>query len=209
MFIKKLIRLINRVVSRILSYIKFPKLSINNVSIHHQSKIIGKVHIGSYTIINGPAYISGADDGCFIGKYCAIAHNLRVRVANHETKYLNMQAGVSQKLDLKDVHGASKGQVKIGNGVWIADNVIILSGVTIGNGAIIGAGAVVTKDVEPYAIAAGNPARLIKHRVSKDNIQELEKIKWWEWSESKIKKNKNLFKLDLTKPIKNIRNHVL
>lgn len=193
---------------KILSWIRFPDHMINNVTIHHNSRISGNVKIGNHTKINGPAFISGAEDGCEIGKYCAIAHNLRVRVANHETRYLNLQAGVSQRLKLKSVHGASKGKIVIGDGVWIADNVIILSGVTVGNGAIIGAGAVVTKDVEPYSIVAGNPAKFIKYRVAPENIPQLENIDWWNWSENKIKKNKEIFSLDLKNHIKHIQDYV-
>lgn len=77
----------------------------------------------------------------------------------------------------------------IGNDVWICANVVILPGVTIGDGAIVAAGAVVTKDVPPYAIVGGVPAKIIKYRFSEDVINELIKIKWWNWEIDKIEEN--------------------
>ncbi len=85
-------------------------------------------------------------------------------------------------------HPATKGDVVIGNDVWIGYRVIILSGVTIGDGAVIGAGAVVTKDVPPYGIAAGNPARLIKKRFDDETIRRLLNVAWWDWEDDKIEK---------------------
>ncbi len=76
----------------------------------------------------------------------------------------------------------------IGNDVWIGHAAILISGVNVGNGAVIGAGAVVTKDVPPYAIVAGNPARLIRYRFSESTIAELEKIKWWELEDQALLK---------------------
>lgn len=70
-------------------------------------------------------------------------------------------------------------RVEIGNDVWIGDNVVILKG-KIGDGAVIGAGAVVTRDVPPYAIVAGNPARVIKYRFDDETIRKLLKEKWWD-----------------------------
>lgn len=74
----------------------------------------------------------------------------------------------------------------IGHDVWLGRNALILSGVNIGDGAVIGAGAVVVKDIPPYAIAAGNPARVIRYRFDRQQIAALEKIQWWNWDDSKI-----------------------
>ena len=84
-------------------------------------------------------------------------------------------------------HPRTKGNVLIGNDVWIATEAIIMSGVTIGDGAVIGARAVVTKNVPPYAIVAGNPAVVLKKRFDDKTIQKLLNVKWWNWSDSKIK----------------------
>ena len=85
-------------------------------------------------------------------------------------------------------HPKTKGNIIIGNDVWIATEAIIMSGVTIGDGAVIGARAVVTKDVAPYAVVAGNPARVVKKRFDDETIQRLLKVKWWLWSDARIRK---------------------
>ena len=84
-------------------------------------------------------------------------------------------------------HPSSKGDIVIGNDVWIGYQSCILSGVTIGNGAIIGAKSVVTKDVPPYAIVAGNPAKFIRYRFPQETIDKLENLAWWDWDISVIK----------------------
>jgi len=80
----------------------------------------------------------------------------------------------------------SNGDVVIGNDVWIGDGVTIMSGVTIGDGAVIAANSHVVKNVEPYSIVGGNPARLIKYRFPKEVIDKLLEIKWWDWPDDKI-----------------------
>jgi acetyltransferase-like isoleucine patch superfamily enzyme len=80
----------------------------------------------------------------------------------------------------------SKGDVHIGNDVWIGAEAMILSGVTIGDGAIVAAGAVVSRDVEPYAVVAGNPAREIRKRHDDDTIARLPRVRWWDWSDDEI-----------------------
>ena len=85
-----------------------------------------------------------------------------------------------------------KGDTIIGSDVWIGQNVTIMPGVKIGDGDIVGANSVVTKDVKPYTIVAGNPARLIRKRYSDKIIKHLLKIKWWNWDIKKITKNLKL-----------------
>ena len=82
-----------------------------------------------------------------------------------------------------------KGDIVIGNDVWIGYEAVILSEVTVGDGAIIGARAVVTKDVPPYAIVGGIPARYIRRRFDEKTVTKLMELKWWEWSDEKIKEN--------------------
>lgn len=81
-----------------------------------------------------------------------------------------------------------KGEVKIGNDVWCGAHAVIMSGVKIGNGAVIGAFSVVRRDIPPYAIAIGNPARIAGYRFSPEKIEQLEQIAWWDWPLDKIKK---------------------
>lgn len=83
----------------------------------------------------------------------------------------------------------NRGDIVIGNDVWIGYEAVILSGVTIGDGAIIGTRAVVTKDVPSYTIVGGVPAKPIRKRFDEETIQKLEEIRWWDWEEERIKKN--------------------
>ena len=83
-------------------------------------------------------------------------------------------------------HPTSKGNVVIGNDVWIGANVTIMSGITIGDGAVIANNSHVVRSVEPYTIVGGNPAKLIKYRFSKEQIEKLLEIKWWYWDDAKI-----------------------
>lgn len=98
--------------------------------------------------------------------------------------------------DIEEVASAwdNKGDIVIGNDVWIGYGAVILSGVTIGDGAIIGTNALVTKDVAPYTIAGGIPAKPIRKRFSEEKISALMKIKWWNWSEKEILKNLKFIK---------------
>jgi acetyltransferase-like isoleucine patch superfamily enzyme len=84
-------------------------------------------------------------------------------------------------------HPATKGNIVVGNDVWIGREALILSGVTIGDGAVVGARALVTKDVMPYSIVGGNPARHIRFRFDADAIDQLKRIAWWEWPEEIIR----------------------
>lgn len=92
----------------------------------------------------------------------------------------------------QDGHPSTKGDVIVGNDVWMASGVKILSGVKIGDGAVIGANALVSKDVEPYSIVGGNPAKLIKYRFDEETISKLLKIKWWDWDDEKVKESVSL-----------------
>lgn len=130
-----------------------------------------------------------------IGKFCSISDEVRIFLGgNHRADWVSTYpfAGLTgewpEAEGIED-HNVSKGDVVIGNDVWIGFGATILSGVTIGDGAVIGANALVAKDVAPYAIVGGNPAKEIKKRFSDDEIAALSKIQWWNWPIEKIKKN--------------------
>lgn len=131
-----------------------------------------------------------------IGKFCSIAVEVTIHLGgNHRMDRVSTYPFVgfpddwpeAEFLSVEEVYGVSKGDVIIGNDVWIGYGATILSGVTIGDGAVIGARAVVTKNVEPYAIVAGNPARLLKKRFDEDTITRLLQVKWWDWPIDRIK----------------------
>ncbi len=82
----------------------------------------------------------------------------------------------------------------IGNDVWIGTRTMLIGGIHVGDGAIIGAGSIVTKDVPPYAVVAGNPARVIRYRFEEETIRKLEKIKWWNQEDTWLKENAVLFR---------------
>lgn len=143
-----------------------------------------------------------------VGKYCSIGksvlvphgmHPTRTWVSTHPAFYSTaMQGGVSYVTEEKFVEtnyadGKNKLAVVIGNDVWIGDGAMIMAGVHIGDGAVVAAGAVVTKDVEPYAIVAGVPAKVLRHRFEPEQIEKLLRLKWWDKPESWIKEHADEF----------------
>lgn len=128
-------------------------------------------------------------DRLIIGKFCSIACGAKFifNCANHTLKSLSTYTFplFFEEWDLpkSDVVSAwdNKGDIVIGNDVWIGYDAIIMAGVTIGDGAIIGTRAVVTKDVEPYSIVGGVPAKEIRKRFSTDIIARLQELQWWNW----------------------------
>lgn len=125
-----------------------------------------------------------------IGSFCSIADNVTILLSgNHRTDWITTYPFNVVMPEFNQIagHPLSRGDVVIGNDVWIGMDSLILSGVTIGDGAVIGARSVVTKDVEPYGVVAGNPARFVRYRFSKEYIDRLQEIKWWEKDISWIK----------------------
>lgn len=162
------------------------------------TKVLGTItDIKDGTIINGPMVIKGSGN-VTIGKYGGIAENLYIISSNHKTDYADIGGMFSENLDI------NKGPIYIGNNVWIGDNVTILTGVTIGDGAAIGAGSVVTRDIPPFAVAVGAPAKVIKYRFPKNIIDKLLNINWWHWDYKTIQKNKLFFNTQINN--KNINN---
>lgn len=170
------------------------------------------IKVGDYTIyndfVNDPRLFEKNNvlyhypinhDTLVIGKFCSIACGAKflLNSANHTMSSLSTYPFPlffeEWNLNIKDVSTSwdHKGDIVIGNDVWIGFEAIILAGVTIGDGAIIGSRAVVTKDVPPYCIVGGVPAKVIKKRFPEKIISSLLKMKWWDWSIDEIRKHIN------------------
>jgi virginiamycin A acetyltransferase len=129
-----------------------------------------------------------------IGKYCAIAHRATFLMpgANHAIAgpssfpFGILGGSFAEALPLSDYPWRGGGPITVGNDVWLGTECLVMPGVTIGHGAIIGARAVVTRDVPPYAMVAGNPARVMKMRFSAPDIDRLLEIAWWDWPPERV-----------------------
>ncbi|HBE16948.1 MAG TPA: Vat family streptogramin A O-acetyltransferase [Cyanobacteria bacterium UBA11149] len=163
------------------------------------------ITIGDYTYYDDPIEPEGfernvlynfGDDKLIIGKFCSIATNVKFIMsgANHKLDGISTYPfpifghGWDKAMD-KIMNLPSKGDTIIGNDVWLGYESVIMPGVKIGHGAIIAAKSVVTSDIPDFAIAGGNPARIIKQRFSDSVIAQLLEIKWWDWEIEKITRN--------------------
>lgn len=164
------------------------------------------IHIGDYTYFddprNGPEKFEEYNVlynymlsrvKLVIGKFCAIAADTRfIMTGNHKLDAIStypfpiFQQGWEKAFDFSDV--PIKGDIIVGNDVWFGYDSLIMNGVSIGDGAIIATRAVVVKDVPPYSIVAGNPAKVVKKRFDDETIHRLQKIAWWDWDIEKITK---------------------
>lgn len=151
-------------------------------------------NIDKYTYIGKNTTVCNTE----IGKFCSIAYECIINPGDHPLDMISTSPVFYNKKNIlkksfNNVKYNEYEKVLIGNDVWIGTRAFIGKGVKIGDGAIIGAYAVVTKDVEPYAIVVGNPGKVIKKRFDDNIIKQLEKDKWWSWSEEKIKLNAKYF----------------
>ena len=146
-----------------------------------------------------------------IGKFCMIASDVKfiMNGANHLSNAISTYPfsifGNGWENAMEGKAYPNKGNIEIGNDVWIGYNATIMAGVKIGDGAIIATNATVVSDVKPYTIVGGNPAKEIKKRFSPEIIERLLKLQWWNWDIEKITKNvQNLTDLDIDKLEKNV-----
>lgn len=195
---------------------KFPK----NCRIDYRSTFSNIVCEG-YNTISKYANVSNVELGLLsninlgcnihntkIGRYCSMGPRVNIIIGRHPTnkivsinpifysmkKQNGFTFATSQIFnEFKYADEINKISVIVGNDVWIGSDANILEGVVIGDGAVIAAGSVVTKNVPPYAIVGGVPAKILKYRFEENEIKELLRIKWWDWEMNKLKETSNLF----------------
>lgn len=162
----------------------------------------GDITIGKYTSLWGPNLdIFQSIHKVNIGSYCSIARNTSIQEFNHDYERATTYFVNKNVLGNKGItETISVGEVNIGNDVWIGAHSVILTGVTIGDGAVIAANSVVTKDIPPYAIVGGTPAKILKYRFSETIIEKLLRLKWWEWTLEEMQANADFFKGKLDEP---------
>lgn len=147
------------------------------------------ISVGDFTYGKPEIYSWGEGSCARIGKFCSIAENVKIFLGgNHNTSFCTtypFNVLLNNFSDIKG-HPMSNGDVIIGNDVWLASDCTIMSGVTIGDGAVVANKSLVTKNVQPYAIVGGIPAKMIKMRFDNDKINKLLEMKWWDWSDEQI-----------------------
>ena len=156
--------------------------------------------IGRHTYVGAHTDVECAT----IGNFCSIADYCRIGMGRHALSWLSTSPIFTRKVNgcmeqwvEEDItEGPDKildKKAYIGNDVWIGSHVLVNGGVHIGDGAVIGAGAVVVKDIPPYAVAVGVPAKVIKYRFDDETIEKLEELKWWEATDEELRENIHLF----------------
>jgi acetyltransferase-like isoleucine patch superfamily enzyme len=159
---------------------------VSNNAILHNVTMDNYSYIGMHTQIRNAT----------IGKFCSIADNVKIglgfhpvdRVSTHPAFYSNNKG---LKFFAKELSFDEYKPTIVGNDVWIGSHTIIFGGITIGDGAVVAGGSIITKDVEPYSIVGGNPAKLIRYRFDQEVIKQLMEFKWWDkdvrWIENNYK----------------------
>lgn len=147
---------------------------------------------GTYGV---PEIIGAGRETLEIGSFVSIASGVTIILTNHVSSGVSLypfrnvdwQQSRFMPLQNPDLHAASKGPVRIGNDVWLGKSCTVLPGVSIGDGAIVGASAVVAQDVPPYGVVVGNPGKVVKLRFSKQQIDAMLEIRWWDWDADFLK----------------------
>ena len=154
-----------------------------------------EVELGDYSYLAKNSNITN----CTIGRFCSIGPNFCCGLGIHPTNGVSTSPMFYSPSKVNGATLVSAPKVEeskhttIGNDVFIGANVTVLDGVTIGDGAVIGAGAVVSKDIPPYAIAVGSPIRIIKYRMTEEQIAAMQRIQWWNWEDDRLQEVEKMF----------------
>ncbi len=184
------------------NHLKIGYLSITNnchfgnYNTIYDNVTLNNVNLGNFTYISGKTNINNSK----IGKFCSIGPNCNIGLAKHPSSiFVSTHPIFFSKLKQAQITFSDKSyfnefeDIEIGNDVWVGSSVIIMDGVKISDGVIVAAGAVVTKNIPPYAIVGGVPAKIIKYRFEQDEINHLLNAKWWDKDIDWLKDNFNLF----------------
>ena len=186
----------------IFNFLRYKNVEIDTgCCINDKTEIAGHTHIlqncyinnsfiDSYTYIGRNCIVQNTR----IGKFCSIANDVFIGLGKHPTDLISTSPIFYRKKNTlkiqlvdEDYEFEEYDAISIGNDVWIGTRAIIMDGVNIGNGAIIASNSVITKDVPPYAIVAGVPAKLIKYRFSEEKIKKIQELEWWQMSLDEIR----------------------
>ena len=184
-----------------------PKKKLGEAPHIHESAVVVNCSLGIYTDIGARTAMSDTAFGDYsyitsdchvigstIGKFCSIANQTRInpgnhpvwRASQHHFTYRSRQYGLAEEDDSEVFAWREANAVLLGHDIWIGHGATILAGVTIGSGAVVGAGAVVSKDVAPYAIVAGVPAKPIRRRFADSIAERLQALAWWDWDHARL-----------------------
>ena len=187
--------------SKLIYYLQIP--SIRDCKLAKHTRVLPRcnlirVEMARYSYIGTNTIVADTKIGafCSIGSSCSIGGGVHPtdRVSTSPVFYDSGNCFREKKyISADSCNPVKQPQTIIGNDVWIGENVFVSAGVNIGDGAVIGAHAVITKDVPPYAIVAGVPAKILRYRFDEATIKELMATQWWEWSEERLVENKEWF----------------